>query len=107
MKFCPREQLNHAKNSYAGRYTAVNLTNADTIELRLFRGTLKPNTLIATLQLVNHLCAVAISLSDAELQDMNWFDFLDRIKEPELIQHLKECRLYVIEPVTVDTEEAC
>lgn len=36
MKLCPREQLNHAKDSCAGRYTAVNLTNADTIELRLF-----------------------------------------------------------------------
>ena len=107
MKLCPREQLSHAKNSCAGRYTAVNLTNADTIELRLFRGTLKYNTLIATLQLVNHLCEVAISLSDAELQNLSWFDFLDRIEEPELIQYLKERRLYVNEPVTADTEEAC
>lgn len=109
MKLCPREQLNHAKDSCAGRYTAVNLTNADTIELRLFRGTLKLNTLIATLQMVNHLCEVAISLSDAELQDMSWFDFLDRIEEPELIQYLKERRLYVNEPVNTNTEneEAC
>ena len=107
MKLCPREQLNHAKDSCAGRYTAVNLTNADTIELRLFRGTLKLNTLIATLQMVNHLCEVAISLSDAELQDMSWFDFLDRIDEPELIQYLKERRLYVNEPVIVNEEEGC
>lgn len=107
MKLCPREQLNHAKDSCAGRYTAVNLTNADTIELRLFRGTLKFNTLIATLQMVNHLCKVAISLSDAELQDMSWFDFLDCIEEPELIQYLKERRLYVNEPVTTQNEEAC
>ncbi len=109
MKLCPREQLNHAKDSCAGRYTAVNLTNADTIELRLFRGTLKLNTLIATLQMVNHLCEVAISLSDTELQDMSWFDFLDRIEEPELIQYLKERRLYVNEPVNtnMENEEAC
>ena len=41
--------MNHAKNSCAGRYTAVNLTNADTVEIRMFRGTLKLNTLKATL----------------------------------------------------------
>ena len=99
MKLCPKEQIDHAKNSCAGRYTAVNLTNSETVELRLFRGTLKLNTLIATLQFVNHLCEVAISLSDQELQDMSWFDFLDMISEPELIQYLKERRLYVNEPV--------
>ena len=44
-----QSQMNHAKNSCAGRYTAVNLTNADTVEIRMFRGTLKLNTLKATL----------------------------------------------------------
>ncbi|MFR3787310.1 MAG: zinc-binding protein [Agathobaculum desmolans] len=99
MKLCPKEQIDHAKNSCAGRYTAVNLTNADTVELRLFRGTLKLNTLTATLQLVDHLCEVAVSMSDTDVQDMSWFDFLDRIREPELIQYLKERRLYVNEAV--------
>ena len=46
--FTPSEQMNHAKNSCAGRYTAVNLTNSDTVEIRMFRGTLKLNTLKAT-----------------------------------------------------------
>ena len=107
MKLNPKDQMYHAKNSCAGRYTAVNLTNADTVEIRLFRGTLKLNTLTATLQLVNHLCEVAVSMSDQELQDMSWFDFLDQITEPELIQYLKERRLYVNEPVNADSEEAC
>ena len=107
MKLNPKDQIYHAKNSCAGRYTAVNLTNADTVEIRLFRGTLKLNTLTATLQLVNHLCEVAVSMSDQELQDMSWFDFLDQITEPELIQYLKERRLYVNEPVNAYSEEAC
>ena len=107
MKLNPKDQMYHAKNSCAGRYTAVNLTNADTVEIRLFRGTLKLNTLTATLQLVNHLCEVAVSMSDQELQDMSWFDFLDQITEPELIQYLKERRLYVNEPVNAYSEEAC
>ena len=105
MKLNPKDQMYHAKNSCAGRYTAVNLTNANTVEIRLFRGTLKLNTLTATLQLVDHLCEVAVSMSDQELQDMSWFDFLDQITEPELIQYLKERRLYVNEPVQIADEE--
>ena len=106
MKLNPKDQMYHAKNSCAGRYTAVNLTNADTVEIRMFRGTLKLNTLIATLQLADHLCEVAVSMSDQELQDMSWFDFLDQITEPELVQYLKERRLYVNEPVnTYDAME--
>ena len=61
----------------------------------MFRGTLKLNTLKATLQMVNHLVEMAVSMSDSEVQDMSWFDFLDDITEPELIQYLKERRLYV------------
>ena len=99
MKLCPKEQIDHVKNSCAGKYTAVNLTNSETVELRLFRGTLKLNTLKATLQFVNHLCEVALSLHDTDLQDMSWFDFLELISEPEFIQYLKERRLYVNEPV--------
>ena len=105
IRLTPSEQMSHAKNSCAGRYTAVNLTNSDTVEIRMFRGTLKLNTLKATLQMVNHLVEVAVSLSDYQVQDMSWFDFLDEIKEPELIQYLKERRLYVNEPVTASEEE--
>ena len=105
IRLTPSEQMNHAKNSCAGRYTAVNLTNADTVEIRMFRGTLKLNTLKATLQMVNHLVEVAVSMSDTAVQELSWFDFLDEIKEPELIQYLKERRLYVNEPVSASEEE--
>ena len=44
-------------------------------------------------------------MSDWQVQDMSWFDFLDEIKEPELIQYLKERRLYVNEPVNAIAEE--
>lgn len=39
---------------------------------------------------------------------MSWFDLLDRTEEPELIQYLKERRLYVNEPVNdMETEGVC
>ena len=44
-------------------------------------------------------------MSDSQVQDMSWFDFLDNITEPELIQYLKERRLYVNEPVNTTNEE--
>lgn len=48
------ELLENAKKWYRGkRYTCVNLCNTHTIEFRIFRGTLKLNTLIATLQLID------------------------------------------------------
>ena len=67
----PKELLDHAKKGYhGGRYTSVNLTNADTIEFRIFRGTLKYNTLIATLQLLDRICDVALYLTDDQIKAM-------------------------------------
>ena len=51
---------------------------------------------------------VAPPPQNIQLQDMSWFDFLDQITEPELVQYLKERRLYVNEPVnTYDAMEEC
>ncbi len=101
----PRDILEHAKKGcHAGRYTCVNLQNRDTIEFRIFRGTLKYNTLIATLQMVDRICDVALFLSDEEIKDMPWSTFVAGCQEPELIQYLKERRLYVNDVVSVEEE---
>lgn len=99
------EILDHAKKGYhGGRYTCVNLTNRSTIEFRMFRGTLKFNTLIATLQLVDRICNVAIYLSDDELKALSWTSFASGCQAPELVRYLKERRLYVNEPVMAEVE---
>ena len=101
----PKELLDHAKKGcHGGRYTSVNLTNADTIEFRIFRGTLKYNTLIATLQLVDRVCDVALYLTDDQLRAMSWTTFVSGCTQPELVQYLKERRLYVNEPVESEEE---
>ncbi len=102
----PKDVLISAKSN-RDRYTCVNLTPSETIEFRIFRGTLKYNTLIATLQLVERLCDVAVSLSDEEVKAVTWSEFVSSLSEketPELIQYLKERRLYVNEPVAVSEE---
>ena len=105
MKEKPKEILNHAKKDCEGlRYTCVNLCPENTVEFRIFRGTLKLNTLLATIQLVNHICDVALYVTDEEVQSMSWPDFVSGCQEPELIQYLKERRLYVNEPVVSEEE---
>ena len=104
----PKEILDQAKKGYnGGRYTCVNISNDDTIEFRMFRGTLKYNTIIATLQMVDKICDVALSLSDEEIKALSWTSFVDSIdreKYPELITYLKERRLYINEACRAEEE---
>lgn len=100
-----RDILDHAKKGYhGGRYTCINLQNTDTIEFRIFRGTLKYNTLIATLQLVDRVCDVALFMSDEEIKSMSWTTFVSGCIAPELVQYLKERQLYINEAVAGEEE---
>ena len=98
-----KEILDKAKKGNNGRYAAVNLMNYATIEFRLFRGTLKYNTLIAAIELVNEICDLAIHLTDDGIAKMSWSEFVETIEAPELIQYLKERKLYINE--TIENEE--
>ena len=100
----PKELLEHAKYSCPGRYVCLNLENADTIEFRIFRGTLNLNTVKATLQLTDRICTAAICLTDEEMRDLSWSGFVSAVTEPELIRYLKERRLYVNDPVCGEVE---
>ncbi len=99
-----REILNKAKKGNLGRYAAVNLQNAETIEFRIFRGTLKRNTLIAALELVDKICDTAISLTEEGIANMPWCEFVGTLTEPELINYLMERRLYINEETTAEED---
>lgn len=80
--------------SHEHRYHCVNVTNHDTIEVRVFKGTLNENTLIASVQ----LCKLFFELSVfdvATIETMTW----EQIKEyavtdyPELLTYMKERNL--------------
>ncbi len=94
-----------AKEKHLGRYVAVNLENYNTIEFRLFRGSLRHKTFVATLQLVDEICQTCIHLNDEELEGLSWSSFVLGIcDKPELIEYLKSKRLYVNELIE-ETEE--
>jgi len=102
-----RTVYDKAKKGNMGRYVCVNLQNFNTIEFRIFRGTLKYETFIATLELVHEICNRAIDATDYAFETMCWSDFvkcIDKEAKPHLINYLKEKQLYINEPV-VNTEE--
>lgn len=98
-----------AKKGSYNRYVCVNLQNSNTIEFRIFRGTLKYETFIATLQLVHEICNRAIDATDKEFESMCWSDFVKEINKEdklELINYLKSKELYINEPTSItETEE--
>ena len=64
----------HTRES--GRYQAVNLTNSHTVEFRIFRGTLKRDTLIASIQVVNNLTRYAMTHTPTECRNAKWADII-------------------------------
>lgn len=96
--------MDHAKKSCRKHYTSINLQNKATIEFRIFRGTLKYNTLIATLQFIDLLCDLAIHSTDRQIQDLSWTTFAASCQQPELVQYLKERRLYVNDAINFEED---
>lgn len=70
----------------------------------MFRGTLKLNTFLATLELVNEIISAAIYNTEESLHKLPWSEFVSNITEPELIQYLKERSLYINESITTEEE---
>jgi hypothetical protein len=101
-KNTPRDTMEGAKESGNGRYCSINILPADTVEFRVFRGSLRLNTVIAALQFVDAVCDAAIYLTDEEMQALSWQQFvkdLDQSRRKELVEYLKIRQLYVNEKI--------
>lgn len=105
MKDDPKQVMSAAKEKNMGRYACINLCNYSTIEFRIFRGTLKYNTIIATLQLVSRICTMAAEMTDEDFTALSWPEFVSKVTEPELITYLKERRLYINEPINEEEDD--
>lgn len=78
------------KISNGNRYQALNMCNSSTIEFRLWRGTLLPNTILATLQLTSNLCLFARDESLERVLSCSWLDVARYNEYPELNNYLHE-----------------
>lgn len=79
-----------SKTYNRGRYVAVNLQNRNTIEFRIFRGTLKYSTFIATLQFVDTLCRYACTISIDEIDNVRWESIFAGRDYDELREYLEK-----------------
>ena len=85
------EAVEKTKAAASGeRYHALNLQNMNTIEFRLFRGTLKLNTIMATLQFVDGMCRYAMAHTVKECLATSWMDLANSIDYAEFQQYLRE-----------------
>ena len=101
--FTPETAMDAGVYEITVNYKTDSEQNYSTVEFRIFRGTLKHNALIAALELVNEICGLAMHLTEDEIAKMSWSEFVETIEAPELIQYLKERRLYINEET--NTEE--
>lgn len=85
----PTEILKTAKQGYE-RYTCLNLLPPNTIEFRLFRGSLRYITFAAALQMTEHICTLALKTSDEDMKKLTWEAFVATVTKPELRQYLRE-----------------
>lgn len=72
-------------NANPSKYASVNTQHKDTIELRMFKGTLNYNTFISTLEFVKVICTVAKETSIYDIESVVWEDlynqFSDQLKD--------------------------
>lgn len=70
-----------------GRYQAVNLCNRETVEFRLFRGTLKRSTILASLQLVDAMTHFAMDHTPTECFNATFADVIGATQFKELHEY--------------------
>lgn len=74
--YMPSELYRLVENYYSrrGRYQALNLCNRNTIEFRLWRGTLCEETLLATLQLTSNIVRYCMENDLKTVAESKWYD---------------------------------
>ena len=84
----------HKKNAKCGdRYQSINNRNYDTIEFRIFRGTLNANTYRASVEFCLRLVDYVLTKEDGT---ENWYDFLSYKPLPESMErYLKQRNLSI------------
>lgn len=87
------------RSNHNDRYTAVNVTNTNTVEIRIFRGTLKRDTLIAAVQLVSNVFEYAMAHDWADIPASTWADVAVYKPYKELTDYLVARNLLTAEDV--------
>ena len=88
------EAVNKSKKTATDRYKAVNLCNRRTVEFRFFRGTLKRDTIIASIQWVDRIIQYCRNTPLKDLFSATWDNIFGNTGHTELTEYLKQRNLY-------------
>jgi hypothetical protein len=88
------EAIHKAKKQAGDRYRAINLCNYNTIEFRFFRGTLRRDTIIASIQWVDTIIQYCRNTALKDLFNTSWEDIFSNTEHAELTEYLKQRNLY-------------
>jgi hypothetical protein len=88
------DAVNKSKKTADSRYKAVNLCNSNTVEFRFFKGTLKRDTIIASIQWVDTIIQYCRSTQLKDLFSTDWDDIFGNTEHVELSNYLKQRNLY-------------
>ena len=91
---CDFDAVYKSKKSADSRYKAVNLCNYNTVEFRFFKGTLKRDTIIASIQWVNTIIQYCRNTPLKGLFRTSWEDIFGNTGHAELTNYLKQRNLY-------------
>lgn len=90
---------------YGDRYHAVNTKNKATVEIRIFRGTIKLSTIKATLWAVSNLCERILNGLDTNTVE-NFTDLFDMESAPDYVKDYFIKKRIIAEEVAVAAETA-
>ena len=88
------DAINKSKKHASDRYRAVNLCNNHTVEFRFFRGTLKKDTIIASIQWIDTIINYCRNTPLKDLFNTDWDDIFNNTGHAELTAYLKQRGLY-------------
>ena len=89
------------------RYFALNTCNYNTIEFRLWNGSLVPDTVLATIELTSNICLYAMSASFREVCESKWTDITSFEPYAELTAYLGERGLLTDDRYTPSEIKLC
>lgn len=83
------EQILNTHEDIFDRYKCINFGNYNTIEFRIFRGTLNPTSYFSCLKLVDNICVMANQFADdrIRMEDIKFEDFLTEEYMKDYWQH--------------------
>jgi len=88
------------KTANKGRYQAVNLQNHQTVEFRFFRGTLRRDTIIASIQFLDVLINYAKKTELKDIFNKSFLEVFGNTGYPELTEYLKLRKLIKKEAIS-------